>query len=102
MNEPSFEEDFIHQEGVLVEDTYESDLEFQVEILMASKFQLNFQNYEFISSHSFERQLASHKTSPTILKTEIWPEYVSKLNAITAIEDLGKKKTKGFFINEEI
>lgn len=89
MGEPTFEEDFIHKEGVPKEDDDNVSLEMQND-----SFPL-VESEEAIASHPFVQQLAALKDSPIKLEATAWPENVSQQNAELAVNEIEKDKPRG-------
>ena len=95
MGEPTFEEDFVHKEGVPNDDGDIDEIEMQNDCLPVADNDSSDENEATDSSNQFVRQLSALKNAPTTLEARPWPETVSMQNAEQAINDIESEKPHG-------
>ena len=95
--EPTFEEDLIHKEGVPKEDTDNEDFEMQDDCFPNAENGSSDGSEDSDSCNPFVRQLAALKNKPNKLEAKVWPETVSILNAIQALNEIENEKPRGTF-----
>ena len=95
MGEPTFEEDFVHKEGVPNDDGDIDEIEMQNDCLPVADNDSSDENEATDSSNQFVRQLSALKNAPTTLEARPWPETVSMQNAEQAINDFEREKPRG-------